>query len=100
MNDESRPQQAAPGNVHLSATIPPLAVGKPTAADLLGMSVDSLERHVLPELRVVRLGRLVHHPRPGARAVPREERRAVTGVELETLETVHGGRVVRPNGAA
>jgi hypothetical protein len=32
---------------------------KPEAAEALSMSVDSLERYVMPELRVVRRGRLV-----------------------------------------
>ncbi|MDP8942546.1 MAG: hypothetical protein M3N16_00240 [Actinomycetota bacterium] len=34
-----------------------LALSKGEAADALGVSVDFLERHVLPELRVVRRGR-------------------------------------------
>jgi hypothetical protein len=37
----------------------PLALRKEEAAKALGMSVDSFERHVLPQVRVVRLtGRL------------------------------------------
>jgi excisionase family DNA binding protein len=35
-----------------------LALTKREAAAALGMSVDSFERHVQPELRVVRCGRL------------------------------------------
>jgi len=35
-----------------------LALTKREAAAALGMSVDSFERHVQPELRVVRRGRL------------------------------------------
>lgn len=35
-----------------------LALSKAEAAEALGISVDHLERHVLPELRVVRSGRL------------------------------------------
>ena len=34
-----------------------LAITKAEAADSLGVSVDFLERHVMPELRVVRRGR-------------------------------------------
>jgi excisionase family DNA binding protein len=34
-----------------------LALSKAEAADALGVSVDFLEQHVLPELRVVRRGR-------------------------------------------
>lgn len=41
---------------------PRLALTKPEAAVSLGVSVDTLERHVLPELRVVRRGRLVLIP--------------------------------------
>ena len=35
-----------------------LALSKAEAAEALGMSVDHLERHVLPDLRIVRSGRL------------------------------------------
>jgi len=34
-----------------------ITVSKAEAAELLGVSVDFLERHVLPELKVVRRGR-------------------------------------------
>jgi hypothetical protein len=40
------------------ASTPRLALTKREAAVALGMSVDSFERHVQPELRVVRRGRL------------------------------------------
>jgi len=46
----------------LTISTRPVAVTKPQAADLLSMSVDSLERHVLPDLRVIRRGRLVLIP--------------------------------------
>jgi len=36
-----------------------LALTKAEAAEALSMSVDSLERYVMPDLRVVRRGRLV-----------------------------------------
>jgi hypothetical protein len=39
--------------------LPRLALTKAEAAEALSMSVDSLERYVMPELRVVRAGRLV-----------------------------------------
>ncbi|MDQ6607746.1 MAG: helix-turn-helix domain-containing protein [Actinomycetota bacterium] len=42
-----------------SRPVPRLALTKPEAAQALGVSVDTLERHILPELRVVRRGRLV-----------------------------------------
>ena len=35
-----------------------LGYSKPEAAAALGMSVDSFERHVQPELRVIRRGKL------------------------------------------
>ena len=41
---------------------PRLALSKPEAATALGVSLDTLERHVMPELRVVRGGRLVLIP--------------------------------------
>lgn len=44
------------------ASVPRLALTKPEAAHALGVSVDTLERHVLAELRVVRRGRLVLIP--------------------------------------
>jgi excisionase family DNA binding protein len=39
-----------------------LALSKPEAAASLGVSIDTLERHIMPELRVVRRGRLVLIP--------------------------------------
>lgn len=38
--------------------IPRITLTAPEAADALGMSVDSLERFVQPEVRVIRKGRL------------------------------------------
>lgn len=40
----------------------PVAVTKAQAATALSMSVDSLERYVLPDVRIVRRGRLVLIP--------------------------------------
>jgi excisionase family DNA binding protein len=45
-------------NGNQAASIPRLALTKREAATALGLSVDSFERHVQPELRVVRRGRL------------------------------------------
>jgi hypothetical protein len=42
--------------------LPRLALTKADAARALAVSVDHLERHVLPELRVIRSGRLVLVP--------------------------------------
>jgi hypothetical protein len=39
--------------------LPRLALTKADAAEALSMSVDSIERYVMPELRVVRRSRLV-----------------------------------------
>jgi excisionase family DNA binding protein len=41
---------------------PRLALTKPEAAEALGVSIDTLERHIMAELRVVRRGRLVLIP--------------------------------------
>jgi hypothetical protein len=38
--------------------VPRVALTKPEAAAALGISVDSFERHVQPELRVIRKGRM------------------------------------------
>jgi excisionase family DNA binding protein len=45
-----------------ATTVPRVALTKPEAAESLGVSVDHLERHVLPDLRVIRTGRLVRIP--------------------------------------
>jgi hypothetical protein len=42
--------------------VPRVGLTKIEAANALGMSVDSLERYVLPDIRVVRRGRLVVVP--------------------------------------
>jgi excisionase family DNA binding protein len=42
--------------------VPRLALTKAEAAASIGCSVDFFERHVQPELRVVRVGRLVQVP--------------------------------------
>jgi hypothetical protein len=39
--------------------VPRLALTKPEAALALGMSVDSLERYVIPDVKVIRKGKLV-----------------------------------------
>jgi hypothetical protein len=40
------------------ATVPRLALTREEAAQALGMSLDSFERHVQPDLRLIRRGRL------------------------------------------
>ena len=43
-------------------TVRPVALTKAQAAAALSMSIDSLERHVLHDLRVIRRGRIVLIP--------------------------------------
>ena len=40
----------------------PVAVPKPTAAAMLGMSVDSFERHAMTDIPCIRRGRLRLYP--------------------------------------
>jgi hypothetical protein len=40
------------------APIPRLALSREEAADAIGMSLNSFERHVQPTIRLVRLGRM------------------------------------------
>jgi len=42
----------------MKPTVPRLALTRTEAAESLGMSLDSFERHVQPELRLVRRGKL------------------------------------------
>jgi hypothetical protein len=37
---------------------PPIAVTREKAAEMVGMSVDSFERYVQPEIRLIRKGKL------------------------------------------
>ena len=53
---------AAPPRVPIAPPPPRLAVTKDVAAQMLSMSVDSLERHVLPDVRSIRVGGLVRIP--------------------------------------
>lgn len=48
--------------MNLTITTRPVAVTKPQAAELLSMSVDSLERYVMADVRIIRRGRLVLIP--------------------------------------
>jgi hypothetical protein len=41
-----------------SANVPRVALSRQEAATSLGMSLDSFERHVQPELRLIRRGKL------------------------------------------
>ena len=51
----------------VTLTITPVALSREDAAAALGMSLDSFERHVQPEVRLIRRGKL--------RLVPVEELR-------------------------
>jgi excisionase family DNA binding protein len=54
--------KAARPTHHRPPTIHRLAYSKQEAATCLGVSVDFLEEHVLPDLRITRLGRRVLIP--------------------------------------
>jgi len=41
------------------APVPRVTLTREEAADSLGMSLDSFERYVQPDIRVIRLGRMV-----------------------------------------
>jgi hypothetical protein len=43
---------------HLAQHVPRVALSRQEAAMSLGMSLDSFERHVQPELRLIRRGKL------------------------------------------
>jgi hypothetical protein len=43
---------------NITVTVSPVAVPKPTAAQMLGISVDSFDRYVMAEVRCVHRGSL------------------------------------------
>lgn len=51
--------RVSPISSNPAPSLPRLALSKAEAAESLGCSVDYLEQHVLPDLRVVRRGRRV-----------------------------------------
>jgi hypothetical protein len=51
----------------ITISTPPIAVAREVAAEMVGMSVDSFERYVQPEVKLIRKGKL--------RLVPVEELR-------------------------
>jgi hypothetical protein len=53
--ERPKPLPSAPGKVDLPEVA--LALSQAQAAGLLGVSPDTFERHVLPELRVLHIGR-------------------------------------------
>lgn len=46
----------------MASRVAPIALTKTDAAAALGISIDSLERHVIPQIRVIRRGKLVLVP--------------------------------------
>lgn len=46
----------------MASAVPPIALTKKEAAAALGISINSLERHVIPGVRVIRRGKLVLIP--------------------------------------
>lgn len=42
----------------ITVAVEPVTVSRETAAEMLGISVSHFQRHVQPELRIVRLGQL------------------------------------------
>ena len=58
-----------------SSNVPRVALSRQEAALSLGMSLDSFERHVQPELRLIRRGKLRLVPRRRTGAVGERERR-------------------------
>ena len=60
---DAGPQSRRSGRPRLHAAsrgsgVPRVTLTKPEAAAALGISVDSFERHVQPELRIIRRGRM------------------------------------------
>jgi hypothetical protein len=45
-------------NTAVVISTPPIAVTREVAAEMVGMSVDSFERYVQPEIRLIRRGKL------------------------------------------
>jgi hypothetical protein len=61
--------------------VPRVALSRQEAAASLGMSLDSFERHVQPELRLIRRGKL--------RLVPVAE---LERWAIDSAESIHAGR--------
>lgn len=54
----SAPEAAPHGAPRLTLNAAPITVSRTNAAAMLDMSVDSFERYVQPQLRIVRCGRM------------------------------------------
>ena len=72
-----------------TGSVPRLALTRAEAAEALGISLDSFERHVQPELRLIRRGKL--------RLIPVREIERWIGENVETPAAVleAGGRLDR-----
>lgn len=69
-------------SAHVTIAIEPLALSKPDAAAVMGMSVDSFERYVMADVRCVRRGRMRLYPVPELRRWLEENaERLLTGLE-------------------
>jgi hypothetical protein len=60
----------------ITISTPPIAVTRETAAEMVGMSLDSFERYVQPEVKLIRKGKL--------RLVPVDELRRWAEANAET----------------
>jgi hypothetical protein len=75
------------------SNVPRVALSRQEAAMSLGMSLDSFERHVQPELRLIRRGKLRLVPLRGAGAVGKRQRRVRVQATAPRLASVaHGNR--------
>ena len=61
----------------VTSPVPRIALSRPEAAAALGMSLDCLERHVQPDLKLIRRGKL--------RLVPVAELQRWTGENAERV---------------
>lgn len=69
-------------SAHVTIAIEPLAVSKPDAAAVMGMSVDSFERYVMADVRCVRRGRMRLYPVDELRRwLAENAERLLTGLE-------------------
>lgn len=88
---------SAPVSKRAAQTVPRLTLTKAETTASLGVSVDSLERHVWPELRIVRFGRLQLVAVPGNRGV-REAPPACPRASLRTQSSYPCSSWTSPGG--
>ena len=69
-------------SAHVTIAIEPLALSKPDAAAVMGLSVDSFERYVMADVRCVRRGRMRLYPVDELRRwLEQNAERLLTGLE-------------------